>query len=59
MKPSTTSKAKGSRHVVAGKVKEQVGKVIQDPKLEADGNDEQDAGHLEEKVGQVEKLLGE
>jgi uncharacterized protein YjbJ (UPF0337 family) len=36
-----------------------VGKVIQDPALQAEGKDEQDAGHLEQKVGQVEKLLGE
>ena len=59
MKPSTTSKAKGSLHVVKGKVKEQAGKVVQDPKLEAEGKDERDAGHLQQKVGQVEQLLGE
>jgi uncharacterized protein YjbJ (UPF0337 family) len=59
VKPSTTNKAKGNLHLVTGKVKEQVGKVIKDPTLEAEGKDEKDAGHLEQKVGQVEKLLGE
>jgi len=59
VKPSTTSKAKGKLHLVTGKIKEQVGKAIQDPTLEAEGKDEQDTGHLQQNVGQVEKLLGE
>jgi uncharacterized protein YjbJ (UPF0337 family) len=59
VKPGTTSRAKGKLFLVKGKIKEQVGKAIQDPKLEAEGKAEQDAGHLQQKVGQVEKLLGE
>jgi uncharacterized protein YjbJ (UPF0337 family) len=30
-----------------------------DPKLEAEGKDEKHVGQLQQKIGQVEKLLGE
>jgi uncharacterized protein YjbJ (UPF0337 family) len=59
MKPSTKDQAEGKLHEVKGKLKEQVGNLILDPKLESEGTDEKRAGHLQQKIGQVEKLLGE
>jgi uncharacterized protein YjbJ (UPF0337 family) len=59
MKRSTKTKAAGNLHIVVGKVKEQVGKIIEEPALEAEGKDETGAGRLQQKVGQVENLLGE
>ena len=34
------------------------GKITDNPKLEAKGNDEKIAGKVQEKVGQVKKVLG-
>jgi uncharacterized protein YjbJ (UPF0337 family) len=59
MKPSTKDQAEGKLHEVKGKLKEQAGKLILDPTLEAEGKDEKHAGHLQQKIGQVEQLLGE
>jgi uncharacterized protein YjbJ (UPF0337 family) len=59
MKPSTKDQAEGALHEVKGKLKEQTGKLILDPALEAEGKDEKHAGQLQQKIGQVEKLLGE
>jgi uncharacterized protein YjbJ (UPF0337 family) len=59
MKPSTKDQAEGKLHEVKGKLKEQVGNLIQDPKLESEGTDEKHVGQLQQKIGQVEKLLGE
>jgi uncharacterized protein YjbJ (UPF0337 family) len=59
MKPSTKDQAEGKLHEVKGKLKEQVGNLILDPKLESEGADEKHAGQLQQKIGQVEKLLGE
>ena len=41
-----------------GKVKEVVGKLSDDPNLEAEGTGEKIAGKVQEKVGQVKKVLG-
>lgn len=59
MKPSTKDQAEGKLHEVKGKLKEQVGNLMLDPKLEREGTDEKHAGQLQQKIGQVEKLLGE
>jgi len=59
MKPSTKDQTEGKLHEVKGKLTEQAGKLILDPKLEAEGKDEKHAGQLQQKIGQVEKLLGE
>jgi len=44
---------------VKGKVKEVAGKVSDDPNLEAEGTGEKIAGKVQEKVGQVKKVLGQ
>jgi len=59
MKPSTKDQVEGKLHEVKGKLKEQVGSLIVDPKLESEGTDQKHAGQLQQKIGQVEQLLGE
>jgi uncharacterized protein YjbJ (UPF0337 family) len=58
MKSSIRDKAEGTFHEVKGKVKEVAGKVTDNPKLEADGIDEKIAGKVQEKIGEVKKVLG-
>ncbi len=58
MKPSTQDQAEGKLHDIKGQVKEKVGQVAGNPKVEAEGHDEKVAGKVQEKIGQVEKVLG-
>ena len=58
MKDSTKSEARGKIHEVKGAVKEKVGKATNNPELELEGRDEQTAGTVQKKVGQVEKVVG-
>ena len=58
MKSSAKDKVEGTFHDAKGKVKEMAGKIIDDPKLEAKGKAEKIAGKVQEKVGQVKKVLG-
>ncbi len=59
MKSSTKDQAEGSFHQIKGNVKEIAGKLTGKPKLEADGNIEKNAGKVQEKVGEIKKVLGE
>jgi uncharacterized protein YjbJ (UPF0337 family) len=59
MKDSTKDQAIGETHEVKGKVKEQIGKLTNDPDLEQRGNDEKVAGTVQKKVGQIEKVIGQ
>ena len=54
----TKSETKGKIHQVKGAVKEKVGKAIKNPELELEGQDEQTAGTVQKKVGQVEMVVG-
>jgi uncharacterized protein YjbJ (UPF0337 family) len=58
MKSSIRDKAEGPFHEVKGKAKEAAGKLSDNPELEAEGTDEKIAGKVQEKVGQVKKVLG-
>jgi uncharacterized protein YjbJ (UPF0337 family) len=58
MKESTKDKAKGKFHEVKGKVKEKVGRVTNNPNLEAKGQGEQVGGKIRKKIGHAEKVLG-
>jgi uncharacterized protein YjbJ (UPF0337 family) len=58
MKSSTKDQAHGAFHQLEGKVKEIAGKVSDNPKLEAQGTGERIAGKVQEKIGQVEKVVG-
>jgi len=58
MKSSTKDKVKGTFHDAKGKVKEMAGRLTDNPELEAKGKTEKLAGKVQEKVGQVKKVLG-
>ena len=58
MKRSTKDKARGKFHKVKGRVKEKVGRAMNNPDLEAEGQVEKIAGKFQKKIGQVEKVLG-
>jgi uncharacterized protein YjbJ (UPF0337 family) len=58
MKSSTKDQAKGKFHEAKGKVKEMAGKITDNPKLEGEGAGEKIAGKVQEKIGQVKKVLG-
>jgi uncharacterized protein YjbJ (UPF0337 family) len=58
MKQSTTDKARGAFDEMKGKVKEKVGRVTNNPDLEAEGLGEKIGGKVRKKIGQVEKVLG-
>ena len=58
MKSSTKDQAEGKFHGVKGKIKEVAGKLSDNPKLEGKGKGEKIAGKVQEKIGQVKKVLG-
>jgi uncharacterized protein YjbJ (UPF0337 family) len=58
MKNSTKDQAKGKFENLKGKVKEAAGIVSGKPALEAEGRDQKVAGKVQEKIGQIEKVLG-
>jgi uncharacterized protein YjbJ (UPF0337 family) len=57
MKPSTQDKTEGKFHEVKGKIKEEIGKVTKNPRLEGEGKGEKFAGQAQEWVGKVEKAI--
>jgi len=59
MKSSTKDQAEGKFHKVKGKLKEIAGELTDNPELEAEGTAETIAGKVQEKVGQVKKVLGD
>lgn len=58
MKSGKRDKSEGTFHTLKGKAKEVVGKLTDDPELEAEGTVEKAAGQLQEKVGEVKKVFG-
>jgi uncharacterized protein YjbJ (UPF0337 family) len=58
MKPSTENEIAGKVHQVKGNIKEKVGQLTNDPDLEAEGIGEKIGGKVQEKIGQVKKVLG-
>ena len=59
MKPSTQDRTEGKLHVVKGQIKEEVGKVTNDPDLEVAGKTEKKAGKVQKWIGRTEKAVGE
>lgn len=57
MKPSTKDRIKSKFHEVKGKAKETVGQVTNNPGLEAEGTAERLAGKIQNKIGQLAKVL--
>ena len=58
MKSSAKDQAEGTFHEVKGKIKEIAGKLSDNPQLEDEGTGEKIAGKVQEKIGQVKKVLG-
>ena len=58
MKSSTMDETGGKLHRVKGKIEEIAEKVNINPDLKAEGKDELLAGKTQEKIGQIEKVLG-
>ncbi len=58
MKPGTQDEIEGKLHNLKGKVKQKVGNWGNNPDLERVGEAEREAGKVQEKVGQVKKVLG-
>lgn len=57
MKSSTTDKVEGKFHEVRGKMKEVAGELSDNPELEGEGIGEKIAGKVQQKVGQIKKVL--
>lgn len=57
MKPSTEDKVEGKIHEVKGTVKENLGKLTNNPDLEAEGTAERVTGKVQQKIGQVERVI--
>jgi uncharacterized protein YjbJ (UPF0337 family) len=58
MKSDTQDQAEGTFHKLKGTIKEVAGKLSEDPDLEAEGQVEKIAGKVQDKIGQVKKVLG-
>jgi uncharacterized protein YjbJ (UPF0337 family) len=58
-KPSTKDQLEGNLHDLKGKVKQKAGQIVNDPNLEAEGEAEKIAGKIQNKIGEVEKVLGQ
>jgi uncharacterized protein YjbJ (UPF0337 family) len=57
MKQSTKDQVAGKYHEAKGAVKERVGTATNNPDLAAKGHDEKVGGKVQNKVGQVEKVI--
>ena len=58
MKSSTRDKTEGTFHELKGKAKEVAGKLSDNPKLQAKGTIEKIGGKVQQKIGEVKKVLG-
>ena len=58
MKSSIKDKTEGTFHELKGTAKEIAGQLSDNPNLEAEGTGEKLAGKVQEKVGQIKKVLG-
>ena len=57
MKSSTKDNAEGKLHQVKGTIKEVAGIIVGNEKLEGEGKDENTEGKIQEKIGQVKKVM--
>ncbi len=57
MSPSTKDHVEGTLHEVSGAIKEKVGQVLNNPALEVEGRNEGEAGTLQKKVAEIEKII--
>jgi uncharacterized protein YjbJ (UPF0337 family) len=59
MSDSMKDKAEGAAHDVKGTIKEKVGQVTNNPRLEDEGTAEKIGGKVQKKVGDIEKAVGD
>ena len=57
MKSSTRDNAEGKMHQMKGKLKEAAGIIIGNDDLEAEGKGEKLEGQVQEKLGQIKKVM--
>ena len=57
MKSGTRDEAEGKWHQVKGKIKEIAGKVGMNPDLEVEGKEETRTGQVQEKIGEIKKVV--
>jgi len=57
LKYSTTDKIEGNAKIISGTIKEETGKALHSPNLKAKGNAEKNVGHVQKKIGEIEKVL--
>lgn len=57
MKDSTKDKLAGKGHEVKGAVKEKLGKTMNNPDLQTEGQAEKIGGKVQKKVGDIEKVV--
>jgi uncharacterized protein YjbJ (UPF0337 family) len=58
MKTGIRDQVEGAVHQATGSIKQAVGKLSDNPKLNATGTVEKYAGKAQEKLGQVKRVLG-
>jgi uncharacterized protein YjbJ (UPF0337 family) len=59
IKPGTQDQVEGDLRELKGKGKGVAGKLLNDPDLEADGEAEEIAGKIQNKIGQVKEVFGQ
>ena len=57
MKSSTENEVAGRVHELKGKIKEKLGRLTNNPRLEGEGIGERLAGKVQKKIGQVQKAV--
>lgn len=57
MKESTKDKLQGKLHETKGKIKETVGNAVNNPRVAIEGQNEKNAGKIQEKVGQAKRVF--
>lgn len=58
MRSGTRDKAEGRARNIAGSIKAAAGRVLGNPRLQAEGNADQVEGRIQKKVGDIKKVLG-
>lgn len=58
MKTSTEDKTEGKYHKAKGEIKESMGELTKDKKLEAEGTVEKIEGETQEQTGKIKKVFG-
>jgi len=57
MKTSTEDKLKGSLHEAKGTIKEEFGRVINNPDMRAEGKAEKKAGKIQQRIGRAKETV--